>query len=167
MSTHGIHSWLPTRKPTKWELDNLDELELTSNDIKWDPHDLSFSEQENNITDDRGRSPPTRTPTYTRSVAALGISQVTNALTDISSTLEPETFAFALNSENRISSVNSKKRQSLSPEKLAATWNIGLVSARRTLATTTQRPNAGFALWHTPLSPVVFVQIIVTFVTDG
>jgi hypothetical protein len=93
LSTHGKHSCLTTRKPTKWELDNLDELELTSNDIEWDPHDLSFSEQENNMTGDRGRSRPTRT----------------------------------------------------SP----------------------QRPSAGFALWHTPLSPVAFVQMIVTFVTDG
>jgi hypothetical protein len=39
LSTHGIHSYLLTRKPTSWELDNLEELELlTSNDIEWYPH---------------------------------------------------------------------------------------------------------------------------------
>jgi hypothetical protein len=116
LSTHGIHSYILTRKPTKWELDNLAELDLTSNDIDWDPHDKTFAKQENNMLDDRGHHLPTRTCAHIRSVAALGISQVTNALTDISSTLEPEIFAAALNSRNRISSVNSKEQHTMSAE---------------------------------------------------
>ena len=139
LSTHGVHSYLPTRKPTLWELDHLDELELTSNDLEWDPHATTFSEHENNMLDDRGHHRPPRTRTNTRSVAALGISQVSNCLTEISSTLEPELFVEALNSQNRISSVNSKERQTMSAAKLANRWNIGLDAAKRTLDRTTQR----------------------------
>ena len=71
LSTHGIHSYLPTCKPTRWELDNLDELELTSNDLEWDPHMKTISEQEDSMLDNRGH----HYTTHNRSVAALGLLQ--------------------------------------------------------------------------------------------
>jgi hypothetical protein len=91
------------------------------------------------MINDRGRSREPRDRTNTRSIASLGISQVSNALTEISSTLEHETFASALSSQCRISSVNSRERQTMSPEKLANNWGIGLEAAKRTIEKTTQR----------------------------
>ena len=139
LSTHGIHSYIPTRKPSRWELENLQSLELTSNDVEWDPHDQQYQEQEENMTNDRGFSREPRDRANSRFVAALGVSQVTNALTSISSTLEHDTFAIALQHQCQISSVKSKEKNVMSPEKLASNWNIGLEAAKRTLEKTTQR----------------------------
>lgn len=100
---------------------------------------LSYEERQNNMVNDREFSREPRDRTNIRSVAALGISQVTNALTDISSTLELETFAAALNSACRISSVNCKICQTMSPEKLANNWSIRLEAAKRTIEKTMQR----------------------------
>ena len=82
LSTHGIHLYLPTQKPTRWELDTLDELELTSNDLRGDPHAKIFSEQEDNMLDNPGNNRGTHNRARNRSVAALGLSQVTNSLSN-------------------------------------------------------------------------------------
>jgi hypothetical protein len=91
------------------------------------------------MTNDRGLSRQPRDRTNTRSIATLGISQVTNALTEISLTLEHETFAMALNSACRISSLQIKERKVMSPERLANNWGIGIEATKRTLQKTTQR----------------------------
>ena len=137
--THSIHLYLPTQKPTRWKLDKLDDLELTSNDLEWDPHAKTFSEQKDNMLDDRGNHGGIHNRAHNSSVAALGLLQVTTFLSNISSTLEPDIFADALIHKHRISSVTSKERQTMSAARLAAAWNIGLDAAKRTLEKTTQR----------------------------
>jgi hypothetical protein len=121
-------------------------LELTSNDVEWDPHDESFAKQEENMLNDRGETREPRNRAHSRFVASLGVSQVTNALTSISSTLDHENFVSSLTSNCRVSSVNlkvgsasSKVVHKMSPEKLASNWNIGLDAAKRTLKCTTQK----------------------------
>ncbi|KAI2506945.1 hypothetical protein MHU86_7441 [Fragilaria crotonensis] len=67
LSLRGITSTFPTRRPTTTEYETLPHITLTDPDLPWDPHDTTFAQQEDALTNylsetgDRiGASPPSR-----------------------------------------------------------------------------------------------------------
>ena len=50
----GIISFMPTRRPSQKELNELESIELTPNVTEWNPHDDSYSQQEYSMLNYRG-----------------------------------------------------------------------------------------------------------------
>mmetsp|Transcript_37601 Transcript_37601/g.53010 ORF Transcript_37601/g.53010 Transcript_37601/m.53010 type:complete len:1380 (-) Transcript_37601:246-4385(-) len=165
----GVTSYFPCRKPTQQDLQAaVDEYELTSHLPEWDPHDTSYEEQEDSHLDHQGKVTERiqRTPQrmfakcHSRGsyighagiknnkelgcarIRALGdrYSQTSSVLSEVSNTLNDDTFHQALVDQVCISSAaTSKRKGKLSPESLSSRWGIGLDTAARTLKVTTQR----------------------------
>ena len=56
LSLNGVTSFFWTRKPTKWEFETCRRIDITSELPKWNPHSLSFREQEEGMVDSFGRA---------------------------------------------------------------------------------------------------------------
>ncbi len=52
----GVASYLPVRKPTatKWETGDIVWIDMTAENLDWDPNDLTYTSQEAAMTDYRG-----------------------------------------------------------------------------------------------------------------
>ena len=55
LSLKGVTSYFPTRKPTKHEFENCPRIELTYLTPEWDPHSITFQEQEEALMDNKGK----------------------------------------------------------------------------------------------------------------
>jgi hypothetical protein len=158
LSVHGAVSFLHTRKPTRYEYENEQQLTLTAETPEWDPHSLDFADQEERMTDDYGQIREIRHDRRARTICAMGISAVRTentrrecsqsacVLGEISNTLNDDTFIQGLNRHVNVSvtmlevaATVSKPKNVISPERLAKTWGIGIEAAKRTTQSTTQR----------------------------
>jgi hypothetical protein len=97
-------------------------------------------------------------------------SQCSSVLSDVSNTLNNDTFHRSLLSNVQVSyplqvsRVSSKRKNAITVERLAQNWNIGIDAAKRTLWTTTQR---AFTRLPILLSPVVSEQTIDSSITSA
>jgi hypothetical protein len=166
---HGVTSYFNTRKPTQAEYQTCRQIEMTYDLPDWNPHSLTFAEQEENYIDSFGK---TRVPESSHrfhnrrlclvqnSISMIAAesgadrekaqivsdrnSQCSSVLSDISNTLNDDTFYNALVSQVQVSytssSLASKKgRRGISAEHVAKNWGISIEQAKQTVARTTQR----------------------------
>jgi len=126
LSLQGVTSYFPTRRPTPTEFEQLyhEAINLTSPTPDWSPHSPDFDQQETNMH------------TYNTTIGAAShtpiLSEDIKFLTDITNTINCTATSIA-------STNTSTTKNTLTAERLAATWNIGLDAAKRTLNVTTQR----------------------------
>jgi hypothetical protein len=166
---HGVTSYFNTRKPTTQEYETCRQLELTYGLPSWNPHSITFSQQEEAFMDSFGR---TRKPEWNdryhdrhlclvqSSVEMLAaqasqdreraqivgdrMSQCSSVLADVSNTLNDDSFASALASHVNVSHTSSslmtgRRKNMISPEVLVKRWCISLEAATKTLDKTTQK----------------------------
>jgi len=77
----GIISFIPTRRPSKIELQELESIELTPNMPVWDPHDSSYSQQEYSMLNYRGEvKPPEDKNAPRRFIVASVITNTTDPI---------------------------------------------------------------------------------------
>jgi hypothetical protein len=155
LELRGVTQYFPTRTPTQEEYDNCPDYlihDLTSFTPDWNPHSLSFAQQEENMTDQFGLLREPRTRRYTRDIATIRVenhvnenslnrarqhgsynSQCSSVLSDISNTLNDDEFAKALRE-----SVNVPYSSNLEDRKMssAATGNRKSVITPEILAHT-------------------------------
>ena len=127
---------------------------MTYDELEWDPHHRRFQEQEEAMTDHVGHAlePLDHQSKENRFVNSFATSKpraentarykskVCAVLSDISNTLNDDTFVKALKENvNLPSSQTTGRANKITAEKLSQTWSIGLQTAKRTLKTTTQR----------------------------
>ena len=53
LSLKGVTSYFPTRKPTKHKFKSFPRIELTYLTPEWDPHSITFQEQEEALMDNK------------------------------------------------------------------------------------------------------------------
>jgi hypothetical protein len=149
LTIHGVTSSFPTRKPSAQEYESCPHYDLTFETPDYDPHDPTYSRQEQVALDalalpetgDRVR----RIMSVSSSTAQARdihdyYSRDNAILSDISHVLEPRLFLHDLESSRMIATVKSiSQRPGIDAETLSRNWGIGLASARRTLEATTQR----------------------------
>jgi hypothetical protein len=166
LQLNGVTSYF-TRKPTLDEWNTCRRIDLTYEAPDWNPHSITFEEQENAMYDGTGsfRDPSDRyrdrnlflLSSSNRMVAALTgkerekaqiycdrHSKCSSVLSDLSNTLNDDSFYQSLVSQRnvsytQVSKTTSTKKNIITADRLAATWNIGIESAKRTLKATTQR----------------------------
>ncbi|KAI2489216.1 Reverse transcriptase (RNA-dependent DNA polymerase) [Fragilaria crotonensis] len=138
----GPNLYFESRVPTLWELDNLFPITLTA--PYWDPSGLSMPS---------GNSPDFRV----MDSIATTISESINVLSHISSSFD-ERFLCSLKTDalslvsaavtgtatgttltSISAAITSDRHAKVTPENLAAKWNVGIETAKRTLQVTTQR----------------------------
>ena len=149
LTIHGVTSSFPTRKPSAQEYESCPHYDLTFETPDYDPHDPTYSRQEQVALDalvlpetgDRVR----RIMSVSSSTAQARdihdyYSRDNAILSEISHVLEPRLFLHDLESSRMIATVKSiSQRPGIDAETLSRNWGIGLASARRTLEATTQR----------------------------
>jgi hypothetical protein len=121
---HGPYCSIQTRTPSAEEVENCRHITLTS-EAEWNPSEVEFS-------------------TTTATISAVSsLSKYEQALTTISPTLSGPTFAKAMEDQvtdmATVSGVASRPRKCVvSATELAHRWMIGISTAQKTLAGTTQ-----------------------------
>ncbi len=163
LSLKGVTSYFPTRKPTLDEYNNCRCIEISYESPEWNPHSQSFARQEEAMTDGSGllreqhqhrfhdrricvletalRVNAARTGSLRNEAQRIGDwnSQCSLVLSDVSNTLNDDSFYMSLLSHVNVSHTSSKRKNVIDAERLARTWNIGIETAKQTLKTTTQR----------------------------
>jgi hypothetical protein len=124
----GIFSCFSTRTPTWEEIETCKHVKLTD-EFNWDPHSGDFQEQEINLVEHLKGD-------YNIPSEYRRIMQVTHGQ-HYSTQKAP---FFNEQSLRHLASTNTSKRTyKMTSEKLAASWNIGLETAKKTLQVTTQK----------------------------
>ena len=125
LDMHGCISYIPTRTPTKNEIETCLWLELTSQ-VDWDPYDSAFKDQE-----DQAKN---QDDYLDRNVCQV-LSSVSRALS------EECVYQDVIAQDGRqVAAVTSSgQKSSINKEDLARRWGIGLDSAALTLKVTTQK----------------------------
>ena len=141
LELNGTTSFIPTRRPKGLqEVNQYNNLTLTSEHPDWDPSSHIFSHQEKAMTNWKGeiktRSKPDR--------KVLSINIPLPPRPPINPPIPPDQnkndhFTSSLLSKVNIGSISSSKRNGIKPEVLAEKWDIGLATAKRTTNVTTQR----------------------------
>ncbi len=115
LKLHGIISYFNARTPTLFELENCQQIELTSAN-EWNPHSSHFAEVEGEINNHM-------------TLSALNVECMEQS---------DHLFLHAINKE-RLSSIKlDKKNLFIQEQTLATNWGIGLNEAVKTLKATTQ-----------------------------
>jgi hypothetical protein len=153
----GVTSFFPTRKPTQEEYDSCHHPELTYHSPEWNPHAVTYGQQEEALLDTNGKlkepgaSSGRLMNAFISAVqskaslnSAIRISSMTSqtsaVLQEIDPNLIPDEFVQNMNGTVRIASVNSSDRKNgLEAQELARNWGCGIPAAERTLRATTQR----------------------------
>jgi len=158
LELEGTTSSFLTRKPTLQEVqdsDNYTHVYMTSEAL-WDPFNDALASSEENIR--RSLDPPPEPSARGRILAPLSINAIHSrgrpsaaldvdsfapALQEISMKPMPRTMsAVATLPRHYVSAISTDptaRRSKITPEQLAARWNIGVETARKTLKATTQR----------------------------
>jgi endonuclease V-like protein UPF0215 family len=147
LTISGVTSTFPTRKPSVEECETWLQYELTFDSPDYDPHDTTYSHQEDAAietlleTGDRVR--------HLMSVSkSLSIARQTDdydsrstaLLHNISPVLDDRSFLHNMENVKIISSVKTvSQRWGIDAKTLSCNWGIGLAAAKRTLHATTQR----------------------------
>jgi len=124
----GIFSCFFTRTPTWEEIETCKHVKLTD-EFNWDPHSGDFQEQEINLVEHLKGD-------YNIPSECRRIMQVTHG--QHYSTQEAPFFN-ERSLRHLVSTNTSKRTYKTTSEKLAASWNIGLETAKKTLQVTTQK----------------------------
>ena len=148
MAMKGVVSYIPTRKPTRQEYESCDLdrcYELTAESPEWDPSTTRFEEQEAAMLDSSGNLKP-RSREPVRIIASLhSMPQQGQAECDFGRALEAtvQVRNRPTAKEKRTATLKSiksaEKRPTITPQRLAKNWGIGIALAKKTLAATTQR----------------------------
>lgn len=136
----GVHSIFASRSPTAYELAHpylFPHITLTADRV-WEPHDISFHNNELSIR--TSLTYPRYTPYEDRTISEINLqmSQVSRALDDDQFPTLLSISAI-LTSADLGSLPQKPRRGAPTPLDLAKRWFIGLHSAKRTLERTTQR----------------------------
>ncbi|MGH7954921.1 MAG: hypothetical protein ACREOZ_03080 [Gloeomargaritales cyanobacterium] len=138
----GCISYIPTRSPTTFELDNCEWLDLTADD-DWDPHSPDFKRQEEDIREHGNSSRLDRNILSANAHDCVISSVLSSVLSSVSSSLVNDNMIQTLEDKVMIRNINvarSKPRKpNISKEDLSLRWGIGLETAKRTLNVTTQK----------------------------
>ena len=140
LSLQGVTSVFPTRKPTiaEYEGSLTPKYDLTYGTPDWDPHALTFSQQEDNYTDSAGSLCEPGDD-----AGSMKQRQIFNASASQTDPTHNDGFSAALQATVRVARVSSIKstarKNAVDAEALARKWGIGIASAQRTVRTTTQR----------------------------
>ena len=134
LSLNGVVSYFPCRRPSReeWEQSgDSQRIDMTSEDLEWDPKSLDFAQQEEEMLGANGRLREPRTKwTEDMTIAAL------NTVPEVY--LPEGDFGIAL--EQNVASIHlGKKGHAVDAETLAKRWGISLKTALKTLQSTTQR----------------------------
>jgi hypothetical protein len=133
---NGPLPYIQVRRPTKEEYDTCTHYELTSHD-EWDPYTLLSNV---NMLDTNSIHNANHNETNLNAI--FEICSISSELmnTNYFSILDDHRELHDHNdSYHSIFAINSKQRNTLSPEELSRLWGIGLKTARRTLTATTHR----------------------------
>jgi hypothetical protein len=149
LTIHGVTSSFPTRKPSAQEYESCPHYDLTFESLDFDPHDITYSCQEQVALDalalpetgDRVRCIMSVSNSAAQAKQIHDYySRVNALLSEISLVLDDCLFLLDLESSRIISSVKAiSQRQGINAKTFSCNWGIGLASARRTLEATTQR----------------------------
>ena len=129
-------SYIPVRMPTNQELENPTKvLEITPVIDTWDPHSLSYQEQEEAMTDFRGEI---KERTERKFIVSSVISNVLDE-NMLQQSVHERAVSYGFSDLNicAIKTANGKT-STLTPRDLVGKWNIGMETARRTLQATTR-----------------------------
>ena len=146
----GTISYIPSRRPTAEEIGNNEHIDLTPDTNDWDPRDSSYAVQEDSMIDKKGEIvvPKKRRRKYLLDVVdeveddqwPINISEVTLALSNISNTLDHQTFGEAVSETYCLSSVSTyNKNYASTITKMMRVFRCSRSVATRTLNVTTQR----------------------------
>ena len=146
---------LPHKKD---EFENSPRIELTYLTPEWDPHSITFQEQEEALMDNKGKlhewsNKRKNVDRYISMFDTVVASTLTECQDDPTHDL-----SLALNGQVQVSGivsgVNTRKGNAeMTPYDLAKKWNIGLETSKRTLLKTTKRgqrtsPNPLLSQWY-------------------
>jgi hypothetical protein len=157
LSLDGVISYLPVRKPSAEEFRNFHKLNLTYESPIWDPYSTDFSRQEEKFTDSKGALVTRNSAHANIQIVTTRDSTVSMVLSSVSMLLEDKHLIDDESMRDPFGSLDdssplslqfscivsvaqsSNYRYKVTPEELAKQWNIGLLTAKRTLLATTQR----------------------------
>ena len=134
---HGVTSYFTSRKPTMEECNNCTHFSAKALDPEWDPHDPSFSAQDDALLTAGGLL--REIPEEFRGQFVAGMH--TNPCKSLQE-YEDGNLENVLTAHIIVSSVGgqaSTRMQPTDPTDIAANWGIGLEAARCTLECKTQR----------------------------
>jgi hypothetical protein len=115
-------------------------LNLTYESPIWDPYLTDFSHQEEKFTDSKGVLVTRNSAHANSQMVTTRDSTVSMVLSSVSMLLEDKHLIDELEKTCIVSVAQfSIYRYKVMPEELAKRWNIGLLTAKRTLLATTQR----------------------------
>jgi hypothetical protein len=124
----GIFSCFPAHTLTWEEIESCKHVKLTD-EFNWDPHSGDFQEQEVNLVEHLKGD-------YNIPSEYRRIMQVTH---EQHYSTQEAPFFNEWSLRHLVSTNTSKRAYKTTPEKLAASWNIGLETAKKTLQVTTQK----------------------------
>ena len=173
LALDGVISYFATRKPTEYEVNTCPHIVLTYDSPEWDPYSDDYRLQEEAFQPSVIEFQYDRGDRDFASVSAI-LSSVSTAVSDTS-------FVYALKRTVNIdsgrmrmilSAKTGSRKGTVTPERLASIWNIGLETAKRTIERTTQRgvrdfTNAKMNCRLKPLSyQLMFEHLRTTMYTD-
>jgi hypothetical protein len=143
----GVMSYLPVRKPTaaEWETGDIIRIDMTAENLDWDPNDSTYSSQEAAMTDYREVVLP-----CPDRVQPFVINAVSSMTTDAADITNDENFGIALEQHVTVSvaaldttktapgQIHSNASKPVDAETLAKRWLIPANHATRTVNRTTQ-----------------------------
>ena len=145
LTLQGVTSYLPVSKPSlqDWNAGRFPVIELTSEQLPWDPSDMTYQQQEESTTDLNGLLIG-----YDHLYdAPMMISSMSSTMTAHADVTADYNFASVLESKVRVSAVNripgqtlqTKQHKMVDAPTLAKRWNIPIDRAKKTVKMTTQR----------------------------
>ena len=139
LGLRGVTAYFPVSKPSvaEYEDESIPKIDMTEQDLPWEPHSSHFMESEAAMTDFRGRVTKIDAP-------ARGRDRVINAIetthrVDEGSPTSDYQFMSVLKNNVHVSSVDSRKQGAVNPDDLVKRWKISPRSARQTVKHTTCR----------------------------
>ena len=151
LSLDGVTSYFPTRKPTRDEYENAERrYQLTYGAPEWNPASSTFQDQEEEMTDHKGR---VRDYTLRRPAVICSISSdIEQYEPNLAATKMPwkagptsskqfdgGPISSGMPDGRTTSAVQTRKAPPIDPSTLARRWGVGIEAARNTLRHTTQR----------------------------
>jgi hypothetical protein len=144
----GVMLYLPVRKPTvaEWKTGDIVRINMTAENLDWDPSDPTYSSQEAALTDYRG----VVLPCLDRGQLFV-INTLSSMMTDATDITDDENFGLALKQQVTVSIaaldttkpvpgwIHSKAGKPVDAENLAKRWLIPAKHAARTVDRTTQQ----------------------------
>ena len=140
LTLDGVISYFASRKPTELEVQTCPHIVLTYDTPEWDPYSEDYREQEEAF------QPSADEFHYDR--AHRDFAFVSAVLSSVSTAVSEDSFVYALKRTVNIDSGRMRfvlsakagnRKGTVTPERLASIWNIGLETAKRTIDRTTQR----------------------------